>query len=227
MRPTPMLPAPTPNFNTPPPPLGTIPNGTISALPELVPNLQMPNQNIPQIHINYPFQSPSRLPMFTQPQLVTTQSQSTTTTSTIQPQLQLNPHHITSDGTTHPKPKDIIHAKPQNKANKAATKIADEDVKSHALYKNLISQIETCRGINVQLSTKNTRLEETVRILETKNLYQQEEIQRLKGINEGISNSNNGGQTVSCITRVGFSLGTWYPVSQLGILRHKNEFCIA
>ena len=65
----------------------------------------------------------------------------------------------------------------------------DEDVKSHPLFKNMQSQVETCRGINVQLSTKMTRLEETVRILETKNLYQQEELQKVKGINEGMQNS--------------------------------------
>ena len=59
------------------------------------------------------------------------------------------------------------------KANKPTVKIVDSDVKSHPLFKNLQTQVETCRGINVQLSTKNTRLEETVRILETKNLYQQ------------------------------------------------------
>ena len=39
-----------------------------------------------------------------------------------------------------------------------------------------------------------------MRILETKNLYQQEEIKRIKGINEGILNSNNGSQTASCVT---------------------------
>ena len=57
-------------------------------------------------------------------------------------------------------PTQIMPSKYQ-KANKPTVKILDSDVKSHPLFKNLQTQVETCRGINVQLSTKNTRLEET------------------------------------------------------------------
>ena len=60
-------------------------------------------------------------------------------------------------------------------------KMSDDDVKNHPLYKNQISQLEICRGTNVSLSNKISRLEESIRILENKNLYLQDENQRLKG----------------------------------------------
>ena len=53
----------------------------------------------------------------------------------------------------------------------------------------MINQLEVCRGTNVSLSNKLTKLEETVRILQSKNIYLQEENQRLKAINEVHSQS--------------------------------------
>ena len=65
-------------------------------------------------------------------------------------------------------------------------------MKNHPLYKNQISQLEICRGTNVSLSNKISRLEESICILENKNLYLQDENQRLKGVNEGMSSSRVG-----------------------------------
>ena len=42
------------------------------------------------------------------------------------------------------------------------SKMSDDDVKNHPLYKNQISQLEICRGTNVSLSNKISRLEETI-----------------------------------------------------------------
>ena len=47
----------------------------------------------------------------------------------------------------------------------------------------------------MSLSNKLSRLEESLRILESKNLYLQDENQRLKGVNEGMS-TNRVGQNV-------------------------------
>ena len=136
-----------------------------------------------------PFHSLPRMSTFTQLQFIPSQSNQFTTAAT-QPQLKQNPlQQATTGATTQPISQKIVPGRPQNKTNKPANKLPDEDVKSHPLFKNMQSQVETCRGINVQLSTKITRLEETVRILETKNLYQQEELQKVKGINEGMQNS--------------------------------------
>jgi hypothetical protein len=63
------------------------------------------------------------------------------------------------------------------------------------LYKNQLSQLEVCRGSNVSLSNKVSRLEESIRIIESKNLYLQDENQRLKGVNEGISSNRVGQNT--------------------------------
>ena len=171
--PTPMLPPHIPDMSTPPPPLGTIPNGTITVQPHLVtnfPNIIQEQANQTQ---NY-FHSIPRIPTFMQPEVGIA--------------LEHNKTEDLSISATVPTQTGVIPAKTQ-KSNKLTVKISEADIKSHPLYKNLQTQVETCRGINVQLSTKSTRLEETVRILETKNLYQKEEIQKLKGINEGILNS--------------------------------------
>ena len=100
------------------------------------------------------------MPLFTQPSFTQLQLQ-TGLASAID---------VTSSTQTH------IIPKPQ-KTNKPSEKKSVADIKSHPLFKNLQTQVETCRGINVQQSSKITRMEETIRILETKNLYQQEEIQ--------------------------------------------------
>ena len=63
-------------------------------------------------------------------------------------------------------------------------------VRNHPLYKSILSQVEVCRGTNVQQAIQITKLEESLQILQTQNLYLQEENQRVKGINEGLSSSN-------------------------------------
>ena len=49
------------------------------------------------------------------------------------------------------------------------TKVTDDELKNHPLYKNQLAQLEVCRGTNVSLSNKISRLEESLRILENKN----------------------------------------------------------
>ena len=56
-----------------------------------------------------------------------------------------------------------------------STPVSDDELKNHPIYKNMLSQLEVCRGTNVTLSNKVSRLEESIRILESKNLYLQDE----------------------------------------------------
>ena len=115
-------------------------------------------------------------------------------------QFSIPPQVSTSNTSSDPRSKEAVsvptNANPPPKSAVKTTKISDADIKNHPLYKNQLSQLEICRGTNVSLSNKLSRLDESVRIMETKNLYLQDENQRLKGINEGMS-STRVGQKVS------------------------------
>ena len=62
------------------------------------------------------------------------------------------PQHVTTAKNTQSKPTN--------------NKKSDEEIKSSPLYKSLTHQLEVCRGTNVSLSNKISKLEETVRILQ-------------------------------------------------------------
>ena len=82
-----------------------------------------------------------------------------------------------------------------------------------------------CPGTNVSISNKISKLEETVKILQSKNLYLQEENQRVKLINEGLSVNSpapNVSSNVSPITTNCSSSSSSETSARVVILENEN-----
>ena len=100
-------------------------------------------------------------------------------------------------------------------------KKSEEEIKSSPLYKNLLNQLEVCRGTNVSLSNKISKLEETVKIQQSKNLYLQEENQRVKLVNEGLS-GNSPASNISPVTTNCSSSSSSETSARVVILENEN-----